>query len=104
MPNSECGMEKQNCGNTPFRPATSNIRNLMSATNSATLPTMSSVKEIESALAKLTLEEKQAVRDRLEDLIENQLKVSDEYKAKVQRAKQEIAEGVYSRVRQPEAS
>ena len=64
---------------------------------------MSSVKEIESALAKLTLDEKQAVRDWLEDLIEDQLKVSDEYKAKLQRAKQEIAEGVYSRVRKPEA-
>ncbi len=87
----------------PLRPATSNIRNLKSATNSAILPMMSSVKEIESALAKLTLEEKQAVRDWLEDLIEDQLKVSDEYKAKVQRAKQEIAEGVYSRVRKPEA-
>jgi hypothetical protein len=60
---------------------------------------MSSVKEIESALAKLTLHEKQAVRDWLDDLIEDQLEVKDEFKAKVQRAKQEIADGVYSRVR-----
>ena len=63
---------------------------------------MSSVNEIESALARLTLEEKQAVRDRLDDLIEDQLEVSDAFKAKVQRAKQEIADGVYSRVRKPE--
>jgi hypothetical protein len=64
---------------------------------------MSGVEEIESALAKLTLDEKQAVRDWLDDLIEGQLEVSDEFKAKVQRAKQEIADGVYSRVRKPEA-
>ena len=64
---------------------------------------MSSVKEIESALAKLSLEEKQAVRDWLDDLIEDQLEVSGEFKAKIQRAKQEIADGVYSRVREPEA-
>jgi len=30
------------------------------------------------------------VRDRLDDLIEDQLEVSDEFKAKVQRAKQEF--------------
>jgi len=54
------------------------------------LPVMSSVHEIESALAKLTLDEKQAVRDRLDDLIEDQLEVSDEFKTKVQRAKQEF--------------
>ena len=64
---------------------------------------MSSVKEIESALVKLTLDEKQAVRDLLDDLIEDQLEVSDEFKAKVQRAKREIAGGEYSRVRKPDA-
>ena len=64
---------------------------------------MSGVKEIESALVKLTLDEKQAVRDWLDDLIEAQLEVSDEFKAKVERAKQEIADGVHSRMRKPEA-
>jgi hypothetical protein len=62
---------------------------------------MSSVKEIESALAKLTLDEKQAIRDWLDDLIEDQLEVNDKFKVKIQRAKQEIADGVYSRVRKP---
>ena len=52
---------------------------------------MSTVKEIESALVKLTLDEKQAVRDLLDDLIEAQLEVSEVFKAKVERAKQEIA-------------
>jgi len=64
---------------------------------------MSTVKEIESALTVLSLEEKQAVRDWLDDLIEDQLEVSDEFKAKINRAKQEIADGVHSRVRQPQA-
>ena len=63
---------------------------------------MSTVKEIESALVELTLDEKPAVRDWLDDLIEDQLEVSDEFKAKVERAKQEIAAGVHSRVRKPE--
>ena len=62
---------------------------------------MSSVKEIESALAKLTLDEKQAIRDWLDDLIEDQLEVNDKFKVKVQRAKQEIVGGVYSRVCKP---
>ncbi len=64
---------------------------------------MSSVKEIESALARLSLNDLQAVRDWLDDFIEDQLEVSDEFKAKIQRAKQEIAGGVYSRTRKPEA-
>jgi hypothetical protein len=62
---------------------------------------MSTVKEIENAIAKLPLEEMEAVRDWLDDLIEDQLEVSEEFKAKIQRAKQEIGAGVYSRVRQP---
>ncbi len=64
---------------------------------------MSSVKEIESALTRLSLEELQTVRDWLDDFIEDQLEVSEEFKAKIQRAKREIADGVYSRTRNPEA-
>jgi len=64
---------------------------------------MSSVKEIESALTRLSLEDLQAVREWLDDFIEDQLEVSDEFKAKIQRAKLEIADGVYSRTRKPEA-
>ena len=63
---------------------------------------MSSVKEIESALTRLPLADLQAVRDWLDDFIEDRVEVSDEFKAKIQRAKQEIADGVYSRVRKPE--
>jgi hypothetical protein len=64
---------------------------------------MSSVKEIETALARLTLVDLQAVRDWLDDFIDDQMEVSVEFKAKVQRAKQEIANGVYARTRKPEA-
>lgn len=48
---------------------------------------MSTVKEIESALTVLSLEEKQAVRDWLDDLFEDQLEISDEFKAKIPQAK-----------------
>jgi hypothetical protein len=64
---------------------------------------MSSVKEIESALTRLSLEDLQAVREWLDEFIEDQLEISEEYKAKIQRARQEIADGVYSRTRNPEA-
>ena len=63
---------------------------------------MSTVKEIETALTKLPLEEAEEVRDWLDEFIEDQLEVSDEFKTKIQHAKEEIAAGVYSRVRQTE--
>lgn len=65
---------------------------------------MSSVPEIESALTRLSLADLQAVRDWLDDFIEDRMEVSDEFKAKIQRAKEEIADGVYSRTRQPEGA
>ncbi len=61
-----------------------------------------SVKQIESALTVLSLEEKQAVRDFLDDLIEDQLEISSDFRNKIERAKKEIADGVYSRIRQPQ--
>jgi hypothetical protein len=53
-------------------------------------------------LARLSVEELQAVRDWLDDFTEDQLEVSEAFKAKVQRAQGEIAGGVHSRVRRPE--
>ena len=64
---------------------------------------MSTVQEIESAITKLPLEKKEALRDWLDETIEEQLEVSDQFKAKIQRAKRELAAGVYSRTRHPEA-
>lgn len=63
---------------------------------------MSTVQEIESAITKLSLDEMESVRDWLEEFIEDQLEVSDEYKEKIQRAKDEISAGNHSRVRQPD--
>ena len=54
---------------------------------------MSSVKDIESALTRLSLEDLQMVRDWLDDFIEDQLEVSEEFRAKIQSAKQGIARG-----------
>jgi len=79
-----------------------NGRDLQICTPSPILTGMSTVQEIESAITKLPLEKKEALRDWLDETIEEQLEVSDELKAKVQRAKREIAAGVYSRTRQPE--
>jgi hypothetical protein len=62
-----------------------------------------SVKQIESALTKLSLEEQQVLRDFLDDVIEDQLQLDSGFQEKIKRAKKEIAEGVYSRVRQPQA-
>ena len=60
---------------------------------------MSKKKEIESALSKLTVKEMEEVRDFLDDLIEDQLVVSDEFRAKIERAEKETAAGIYSRVK-----
>jgi hypothetical protein len=79
------------------------LGDLKSTATSPTLRAMSTVKEIEAAITKLPLPEMESIRDWLDELIEDQLVVSDEFKAKIQRAKQEIETGVYSRVRQPEA-
>jgi hypothetical protein len=62
---------------------------------------VSTVQEIEVALAKLPLEDKEAIRNWLDDVIEQQLEVSADFKAKIHRAKDEIAAGEYSRVRKP---
>ena len=55
---------------------------------------MSTVQEIESALTKLPLEDLQSVRDWLDDIIEDRLEVSDEFKAKIQRAQQEVSKAI----------
>jgi hypothetical protein len=56
---------------------------------SGKLSGMSTVKEIETAIQKLTIQEKEAIRDWLDEVIEDQLEVSDQFKDKIARAKQE---------------
>ena len=69
--------------------------------NSAIFRGMSTVKEIELALARLSVQDLQAVRDWLDDFMEDQMEVSDEFKAKIERARTEIAQGIHSRSRTP---
>jgi len=59
---------------------------------SAILERISTVKEIEAALARLSVPDLQAVRDWL-----------DEFKAKLERAQSEIAQGIHSPVRKPQS-
>jgi hypothetical protein len=80
-----------------------NCRDLQFCTPSPILTGMSTVQEIESAITKLPFEKKEALWDWLDETIEEQSEVSDEFKAKIQRAKREIAAEVYARTRQPEA-
>lgn len=65
---------------------------------------MSTVQEIESAIARLPVEDVGAIRDWLDEFTEDQLVVSDEFKGKIDRAKREIAAGVYARTRRPESA
>jgi hypothetical protein len=44
----------------------------------------------------------EVLRDFLDDIIEDQLELDSGFKEKIERAKKEIADGVYSRVRQPQ--
>jgi hypothetical protein len=61
---------------------------------------MSSVQEIEAALPKLSRAELEEVRAWIDDLLEDQLELTDEVKAKLDQSRREIAEGKYT-TRQP---
>ena len=61
---------------------------------------MSTVQEIESAIVRLSPVERETVREWLNDLAEAQSEVSDAFKTKVGRAREELARGEVSRVRQ----
>jgi urease accessory protein UreF len=62
---------------------------------------MSTVQEIETAITQLSVEEMAAIRDWLEDQLEDQLEFTDEFQARIARAREEFARGEHSRVRQP---
>ena len=64
---------------------------------------MPTLEKIEQDVKQLPKAEQEALRDWLENLLEDELEFTDEFKAKIHRAKQEIADGVYSRTRKPEA-
>ena len=58
------------------------------------------MQEIEAAIPRLSRSEQEALRAWLDDFLEAQLELTDETKARLDRSRQEIAEGNYD-TRQP---
>lgn len=54
---------------------------------------MSKLEQIEEQVRQLPVAEQQALRDWLDDILEDELEFTDEFKAKVERARRDIAEG-----------
>jgi cell division septum initiation protein DivIVA len=52
---------------------------------------MSTVKEIESAIEKLAPNEVKELLEWIQDHLENELEITDEFKASIERGKQDIA-------------
>ena len=61
---------------------------------------MSTVKEIQEAIPRLSRNEVEAIRDWIDDYLEDQRELSDEVKAKLDESRREIAAGKYT-TRQP---
>lgn len=61
---------------------------------------MTTVKEIEAAIPRLTRAEVEELRAWIDDFLEDQLELTDEVKAKLDQSRREIAEGNYT-TRQP---
>ena len=62
--------------------------------------TMSTVKEIEAAIPKLSRAEIEQVRDWIEDYLDDQLELTDDVKAKLDQSRREIVAGHFT-TRQP---
>lgn len=61
---------------------------------------MSTVKEIQAAIPKLSLGEIEQIRTWIDDYLEDQLELKDQVKAKLDQSRREIADGQYT-TRQP---
>lgn len=62
---------------------------------------MSKVEQLEAAMSNLTVDELQEIRDWLENFLEDELELTDEFKAQIEQAERDMAEGRYSRIRRP---
>jgi hypothetical protein len=62
---------------------------------------VSTVKEIQAAIPKLSLGEIEQIRTWIDDYLEDQLELKDQVKAKLDQSRREIAAGQYT-TRQPE--
>ena len=54
---------------------------------------MQTLEKIEDEVKQLSKAEQEALRDWLENMLEDELEFTDEFKAKIERAKRDIAEG-----------
>lgn len=54
---------------------------------------MSMLEQIEEQVKRLSVAEQQALREWLDDILEEELEFTDEFKAKIEKAKRDIAEG-----------
>ncbi len=61
---------------------------------------MSTVQEIESAIVRLSPADREAVRDWLNELAESGAEVTESFKARIARAREELARGEPTRIRQ----
>jgi hypothetical protein len=59
-------------------------------------PGVSTVKEIQEALPTLSRQEIEAIRDWIDDYLEDQMELTDEVKAKLDQSRREVAAGQYS--------
>ena len=58
------------------------------------------LEQIENEVKQLTKAQQEALRDWLENLLEDQLELTDDFKAKIERGEQDIREGKV-RIRKP---
>ena len=64
---------------------------------------MSKVEEIQSEIGKLSAREKQEIRDWLENILEDQLELREEFKSKIEQSERDMTAGHHSRVRRPDS-
>ena len=61
---------------------------------------MPTLEQVEDQVKRMTRAEKEALRDWLENILEDELELTDEFKAKIERGEQDFREGRV-RVRKP---
>ena len=61
---------------------------------------MSQLEQVEEQVKRLSLVDQEALRDWLENLLEDRLELKDEFKAEIEAGKKDIADGRY-RTRRP---
>lgn len=61
---------------------------------------MSKLEQVEDQVKRLSVAEQEALRDWLENLLEDRLELKDEFKAEIEAGKKDIADGRY-RIHRP---